>query len=366
MSGFMHRRMSGSGLALVAMLAAVRAVPADDKTYLIELDRRSGALPSAVNGNGSVVVGGLDGGGGFYWMPTTGAVYLGGQQGLGVSADGTRIVGIAHDPNGVENAAIWVRATEWRLLGSFANAVPCDKDLSSATATSSDGGVIVGIAFNGCSLGHAFRWEESTGMVDLGSSVPGRSSQALGVSGDGRVVVGGQDAATGYRQGARWVDGRQDLFLGPGGMVGRARAANRDGSIIIGAQCRPDVRLDAGAWIWTPNGGTECLPPPGQRPSPLVVISGANATSDDGRVIGGRQGAASSPDQDAVIWIGRSPAYLKDFLRANGVANAFETWINTGEITGVSPDGRILVGYGAALGGFRGYMVILGSKVVMP
>jgi hypothetical protein len=32
----------------------------------------------------------------------------------------------------------------------------------------------------------------------------------------------------------------------------------------------------------------------------------------------------------------------------------------------VSPDGRVLVGYGAALGGFRGYMVILGSKLVMP
>ena len=77
-------------------------------------------------------------------------------------------------------------------------------------------------------------------------------------------------------------------------------------------------------------------------------------------------GVASSPDQDAVIWIDRSPAYLKDFLRANGVPDAFATWINTGEITGVSPDGRVLVGYGAPLGGFRGYMVILGSKVVMP
>ena len=55
-----------------------------------------------------------------------------------------------------------------------------------------------------------------------------------------------------------------------------------------------------------------------------------------------------SDDTDAVIWIDRVPFYLKDYLRAHGVPNAFETWINTGAITGISPDGRILVGKGAA------------------
>jgi hypothetical protein len=51
--------------------------------------------------------------------------------------------------------------------------------------------------------------------------------------------------------------------------------------------------------------------------------------------------------------------YLKDYLRAHGVPDAFQRWINTGEITGMSPDGRVLVGWGAAIGGFRGYFVIL-------
>ena len=362
----MRGRRARLALTLAAMLAATRTGRAEDKTVLIELERRSGALPSAVNANGSVVVGGFDGVGGFYWMPTTGAIFLGGQQALGVSADGSRIVGIAYDGNLVANAAIWVRGTEWRLLGSFPNAVPCDRSLSSALGTNRDGSVVVGNASNGCTLAHAFRWQESTGMVDLGSVVPGRNTQALGVSGDGRVVVGGQDDATGYRQGARWVDGREELFSGPGGMVGRARAANHDGSIIVGGQCRPDQATDQSAWVWTPSGGVQCLPAPGRRSAPIQILTNGNALSDDGRVIGGRQGAASSPDQDAVIWIDRSPAYLKDFLRANGVADAFETWVNTGEITGISPDGRILVGYGAARGGFRGYMVILGSKLVVP
>ncbi len=58
--------------------------------------------------------------------------------------------------------------------------------------------------------------------------------------------------------------------------------------------------------------------------------------------------------------------YLKEFLQVNGVPDAFLAWINTGAIKGISPDGRVLVGTGATLGGFRGYVVILGSSRVMP
>ena len=46
--------------------------------------------------------------------------------------------------------------------------------------------------------------------------------------------------------------------------------------------------------------------------------------------------------------------------------DAFATWVNTGAIRGISPDGRVLVGTGAALGGFQGYIVVLGSNLVMP
>lgn len=355
-----------SALCLIVALAAMRPVGADDQTHLIEFAPRMSILASAISASGAVVVGGSDSIGGLYWMPTTGAIFLGGLTAAGVSGDGTRIVGTALDRNGIQNAAIWLRGTEWRLLGSFANAVPCDRNLSTGTGVSRNGNVVVGIAWNGCTAAHAFRWEESTGVVDLGSSVDGRASQALGVSGDGRIVVGAQDEATGYRRGARWVDGRQVLFTGAGGPVGSSRAINRDGSMIGGRQCRPDIAADQSAWIWTESQGIVCLPAPGRMQAPVQIITEANALSDDGRVVGGRQGVASSPDQEAVIWINRSPAYLKDFLRSNGVANAFATWVNTGEITGVSPDGRVLVGYGAALGGFRGYMVILGSDLVMP
>jgi probable HAF family extracellular repeat protein len=360
--------------ALAAMAAAsTGSAGASDRTSLIELDRRSRALPNAANPSGTVVVGKFDDGGGFYWMPTTGVIDLGGTFVTGVSADGETIVGNSPPRPGIQNAAIWLRGSEWRPLGSFPNAMPCDFTLSTAIGASRDGSVIVGGAYNGCTYFHAFRWTEATGVVDLGSSVPGEPSRADAVSGDGRVVVGYQDTADSLRRGARWIDGRQDLFQGPQGAVGIAAAANFDGSIVTGANCRLTVFEDQDAWIWTSSGGVQCLPPPAVRvlpegPSLAPKITGrAAATSDDGRVIGGGQTVGGlTEDSEAIVWIDRRPVYLKDLLRANGVANAFESWIHTGEVRSVSPDGRVLAGWGADTGGFRGYVVILGSELVMP
>ena len=301
-------------------------------------------------------------------MPTTGTIFIGGLGATTVSRDGSTIVGTALDSRAITNAAIWQRAAEWKLLGSFRpGAEACGRSLSSAQDTSRDGRVVVGNAWDGCNVSHAFRWEESTGMVDLGSSVADRSSLAAGVSADGKVVVGYQEDATGFRRGARWADGKQELLPGPDGFVGTANAANVDGTIVVGTGCSPsairpgDPNVQS-AWMWTRLNGTRCLPAPRFRPTPGPPVNvRANATSDDGRVMGGEQGIGAD-DTDAVIWIDQEPFYLKDYLRAHGVPNAFETWINTGAITDISPDGRILVGKGAAAGGFRGYIVILGDQ----
>jgi probable HAF family extracellular repeat protein len=89
-----------------------------------------------------------------------------------VSRDGRTIVGDAFDANGKETAAIWLGGGEWRLLGSFhPNALPCDFLLSASFGASDDGRIIVGLGWDGCRFARAFRWEESTGMVDLGSTV---------------------------------------------------------------------------------------------------------------------------------------------------------------------------------------------------
>jgi probable HAF family extracellular repeat protein len=344
-------------IALVAL-----AVPADiggqDQTLLIELP--PGVVPVDFDANGTVVVGNLRSGGSFYWMPTTGDIYIGGETALGVSRDGRTIVGSALDARRVSQAGIWQRGTEWRLLGSIVpDAAPCDALLSSAHGVNADGSVIVGLAWNGCNIARAFRWEESTGMVDLGSTVAGRPSRANEVSGDGRVVVGWQEHATGPRQGARWVNGQQELFAGLDGFVGEAQGANSDGSIVVGQTCRFTGSLEQiqSAWVWTARDGVQCAPPP--RPRLGVAIGIMFSTSEDGRVIGGAH--SFGLESEAVLWIDRSPSYLKDYLREHGVPRAFDGWVNTGFITGVSPDGRVLVGYGAGPRDFQGYVVILGE-----
>lgn len=349
-----------SALVALALIGAAGAVGADDKPLFIELPPE--ALATDVGANGFVVLGTFYSGGAFLWLPTSGVEAIGGTEASAVSRDGRTIVGRALDANRKENAAIWQGGREWRLLGSFTpNAQPCDNLLSGAFGASDDGRVVVGLGWDGCRLAHAFRWEESTGMVDLGSTIPGQSSRANDVSGDGRVVVGWQEDETGFRVGALWRNGVQELFRGPSGIVGEAFAVNRDGSFIAGTNCNPyEVDVPTG-WTWTPAGGITCYPV--ERPSwvfPRFYSVLMSSVSDDGRVIGGAY--SFGLESQALIWLDGQVHFLRDYLRENGIPDAFEGWVNTGFVTAVSSDGRTLVGYGAGPRAFQGYMVILPER----
>ena len=129
---------TGALILALLLLAPTWSGEASDKTVLIELELRSAAQPLKVSAGGAVVVGGLGTGGGFYWMPTTGVIYTGGLFATSVSRDGKVIVGQVIDRL-LRQAGIWQRGTEWRSLGSFPNAQPCDSFLSLANDTSRDG-----------------------------------------------------------------------------------------------------------------------------------------------------------------------------------------------------------------------------------
>lgn len=345
------------GLFLVALAQAARA---QDEPVFIELP--PGVLPAAVDGSGFTVVGSLLGGGAdsrfenqaFYWMPTSGVVPIGGTDGIAISRDGRTIAGRALDDQGRQNAALWRGGTEWELLGSFSpDAQSCDRLLSGTFGMNDDGSVLVGLGWDGCGLAQGFRWEASSGMVDLGTSVPGRSSRANAVSGDGQVIVGWQDDTFGFRQGAVWRDGRQEVIIGPAGVVGEANDVNSNGSIIVGQNCDP---LDLSAWSWRAETGVVCHRldvPREERPFITMML----ATSEDGSVIGGSYSFGLTAE--AVLWLDGEPVFLKDYLRANGIPDAFRRWVNTGFIQDVSRDGRVLVGQGAGPTTFTGYIVIL-------
>jgi uncharacterized membrane protein len=87
-----------------------------------------------------------------------------------------------------------------------------------------------------------------------------------------------------------------------------------------------------------------------------------NAVSDDGRVLAGDiQFDTAQGEEESVIWFDGEPVYLRDYLRANGYPDAFMDQLNTGKITAVSADGRVLVGHNAGIAGPNrwGFIVIL-------
>ena len=190
-------------------------------------DGRSSA--SALSSDGGVVVGYVRVNSGnthaFRWTQTTGMVDIDTAGGTAswanaISADGRIVVGGAKFNGGNAEPFRWTQSTGMvdlgNLGGTFANA----NELyilgygSHANGLSSDGSVIVGASYLADNTtDHAFRWTQSTGMVDLGT-LGGTASAANAVSGNGKIVVGvanltGNTAHVAFR----WTQatGMQDL-----------------------------------------------------------------------------------------------------------------------------------------------------------
>ena len=81
----------------VALTVPMLAVRTDAGNQAVMFTLADSALPSDVGANGSMVVGSFRNGGGFYWMPTTGVVFVGGKNASSVSRDGKTIIGTAFD-----------------------------------------------------------------------------------------------------------------------------------------------------------------------------------------------------------------------------------------------------------------------------
>jgi uncharacterized membrane protein len=337
-----------------------------------------GLAPTSIALNGFMMAGDFTEGGAYYWMPTSGVTLIGGESG-NISRNGRTIVGSLLDANGFQQPAMWQGGTSWRLLGPLVpNAVPCDRTLGHASATSGDGRFVVGGGYystsstNACNLFTAFRWDEATGYVRLGS-LSGGVSRADAISADGRVIVGYEAATSGPTaiHGAKWVDGKEEIIRGPLGPVGFARAVNRDGTLIAGTACTPDLpNQPPNAFAWRQDGGVTCYPV--EAPIWARWVRGFNyntyiyAVSDDGRVMGGAiHFDVAAGEEESVIWFDGQPVFLRDYLRSHGYPDAFEGHANTGRITAISPDGRTIVGHnGGTFGAINrnGFIVILPER----
>lgn len=314
-----------------------------------------GGFPSVafgVSADGSAVVGGSSGGDRALRWTQGGTWNLGNLAGVpsqslasAASADGSVVVGLSTSASGQE-AFRWTEAGGMVGLGDL----PGGSFNSVAVGTSADGGVVVGYS-EAASGDEAFRWTSSGGMTGLGFLPQGEWSLAQGVSADGLVVVGESDSASTV-QAFRWTQAGGMVALGhlPGGSFhSAAYDVSADGLVVVGESL---TASGLEAFRWTQPGGMVGLGDlPGGR-----FWGVAHGTSADGSVVVGQSESASG--NEAFIWDAvHGMRSVRDLL-TNEYGLDLAGWSLT-DATGVSADGRTIVGNGTNPSGGGAWIALL-------
>ena len=239
----------------------------------------------------------------------------------------------------VQEAFRWTMAAGMQGLGDL----PGGAFRSCGLGISADGTTVVGIGRSERG-DEAFRWRAGLGMQAL-ADLPGGGfeSAAFAVSAIGQVTVGYSTSGRGI-EAVRWLLDKPVEKLGdlPGGrFFSVATAVSLNGDVIAG---RGEVDYDYNtraarkeAFIWTESGGIEGLGSllPRQRnsePNPVGV-------SSDGQVVIGQENTRPW------VWTRQhGMRELQDLLIAQGATELVD-WRLT-SVTGVSSDGRTLTGDG--------------------
>jgi probable HAF family extracellular repeat protein len=224
----------------------------------------------------------------------------------GLSADGRVAAGNGQAENGIRGFT-W---TETGGLDEF-GLLPTMPTDTRVFGLSADASTVVGQTTTNAGLGHAYRYSGGTTIQDLGTINGWRHSEAVGVSGDGSVVVGTlSDTRGSGGQAFRWTAaaGMQALG-GPIGQIQFAAAVSRDGTKVVGTRGGAN---GSDAYVWTEAGGFQNLPSlPGSS-------SGAGGMNSDGSIIVGQSGAnqASMWRGGVVQLLGNAPGFASSVAYA--------------------------------------------------
>jgi probable HAF family extracellular repeat protein len=246
---------------------------------------------------------------------------------LNISPDGQVVVGSAVLGEEGWEAFRWTKATGVQGLGDIPGGILYSK----AQSTSNGGAVIVGL---GSSQGDnafldGFRWTQETGPLPIGyfdTSATPPYNYALGVSADGKVIVGVSGAPEG-NQAYRWTEQDGMVRIGdlPGGRdESYAWDVSADGRVIVGTS---STDRSVEAFRWTAETGMQSL---GELPNALGE-SHAWAASADGSTIVGQSG------RDAWRWTEGTG------LVSIGTLPGFGDWPVSAAL-GVTADGGTIVG----------------------
>jgi probable HAF family extracellular repeat protein len=318
---------------------------------------------TAVNADGSVVVGYSDSGTGeeaFRWTNETGMYGLGSLGGIpflstarAVSANGRIVFGDSvpadDDPNSVPLVAF-----RWTMSGSGPDGemvslgdLPGGDPFALGSGCSADGNVLVGHSSStasGTLNADAYRKVGDDPMVSLGD-LPGGGyfSVATACSADGSIVTGYSSSTLSgpsSSEAFRWTQagGLQPLGdLAGGGFGSNAFAISADGSVIVGVGVNATGVV---AFRWTQATGMQSI---GDLPGDLV--SGrANGVSADGSIVVGQGYTAGN--FHAFIWTaGTGMRDLRDVLVNELGLETLDGW-RLDVASAISADGLTVVGYG--------------------
>jgi probable HAF family extracellular repeat protein len=234
-------------------------------------------------------------------------------------------------------AAVWLGAAAGALAGTVRLEVlgdlPGGRERSESAGVSADGSAVAGTAFLDPPIEiQAFHWTRREGMIGLGVLPLSHASAAVGISGDGRTVVGRSLGDLRY-QAFRWSPGagmRGVGFLRPQDTASIANAASFDGGFIVGSSGSYDTQKQE-AFRWTEASGMTGL---GILPGGAQWGSAAAGVSADGSVVVGNSGSSDTLGFEAFRWTESTGMVGLGFLsgRQDSIARA------------VSADGRVIVG----------------------
>ena len=252
-----------------------------------------------------------------------------------VSNGGSLIVGSVQDIGRGSEGYLWIAGRGITGLGSppGTSSVP--------TAIVPTTGLVVGTLDTGKGA-KPFRWTSSSGMEPVSRLPIGLQAEAYAISADGSVMVGrawqnGTQRTRGWA--FRWTDrdgfvnlesARDDDYYAGSTAV----AVSTDGQVVVGDNIFGGRRQ---AFRWTPERGMVALSVlPGEESSEARAVSG------DGRVVLGQSG--SRP----FWWDERGGLRDLQTVLENelGMAKILRGW-QLQSVTGISADGRVLVGQGS-------------------
>jgi probable HAF family extracellular repeat protein len=203
---------------------------------------------------------------------------------------------------------------------------------SEAIGVSADGKVIVGRSV-ASGVPRSFLWTEANGMKSLGA-LGGAGTFAHAVSADGRVIVGEDVFGFLSRAAFRWTEANGIQNLGTlGGDYSQAFAVSADGSVIVGSSWL--ANNNDHAFRWTETTGMQDLGTLGGD------YANAPAVSANGKVIVG-QSALASGGPHAYRW-----------TEANAMQDLGTLGGSFSHAFAVSADGSVIVGNSALASGFQ-------------